>query len=289
MVSMTVAEMPASRTDDASTLAVLEHLALAAGRRIMEIYDAGLTVERKADSSPVTEADRAAERIILQGLRTAFPGIPCVAEEECAAGRAPAELGAAFFLVDPLDGTKEFINRRADFTVNIALVRAGAPELGVVLAPATGKMYSGRPGKAEEMDIGADFTIASRRPTAVRRDHRPPLIVASRSHRTAETDAYISGFDGAELVSVGSSLKFCLLASGKADLYPRFGRTMEWDTAAGDAVLRAAGGVTFTLDGKPLLYGKRNQAEDVDFANPWFLAGCDAAMRLPVRPNVFTN
>jgi 3'(2'), 5'-bisphosphate nucleotidase len=285
MVSMTAADMAADEADDAAKLAVLEHLALAAGRRIMEIYDAGLTVERKADSSPVTEADRAAERIILQGLRTAFPGIPCVAEEECAAGRAPAELGAAFFLVDPLDGTKEFINRRADFTVNIALVRAGAPELGVVLAPATGKMYSGRPGKAEEMDIGADFTIASRRPTAVRRDHRPPLIVASRSHRTAETDAYISGFDGAELVSVGSSLKFCLLASGKADLYPRFGRTMEWDTAAGDAVLRAAGGVTFTLDGNPLTYGKRNQLEDVDFANPWFIARCDGSM----RPIVFTN
>jgi 3'(2'), 5'-bisphosphate nucleotidase len=285
MALTTVVEMPASETDDASLLAVLEELALAAGRRIMEIYDAGLTVERKADSSPVTEADRAAEKIILQGLRTALPGIPCVAEEECAAGRAPAELGDTFFLVDPLDGTKEFINRRPDFTVNIALIRSGAPELGVVLAPATGRMYSGRLGGAEEMDIGADFTIASRRRITVRRDHRPPLIVASRSHRTAETDAYIARFENAEIVSVGSSLKFCLLASGKADLYPRFGRTMEWDTAAGDAVLRAAGGMTYTLDGKPLLYGKRNQAEDVDFANPWFLAGCGEL----VRPNVFTN
>jgi 3'(2'), 5'-bisphosphate nucleotidase len=251
---------------------VLEDLALAAGRRIMEICEAGVAAERKADSSPVTEADRAAEKIILEGIRRAFPGIPCVAEEECSEGRAPGDLGEAFFLVDPLDGTKEFINRRADFTVNIALVRRGAPELGVVLAPAIRKMYSGRPGGAEEADIGPGFAVASRRPIAVRRGHRPPVIVASRSHRTAETDAYIARFDGAEIVSVGSSLKFCLLASGKADLYPRFGRTMEWDTAAGDAVLRAAGGRTFTLDGKPLLYGKRNQAEDVDFANPWFIA-----------------
>jgi 3'(2'), 5'-bisphosphate nucleotidase len=289
MASMTVAEMPASRADDASILAVLEELALAASRRVMEIYDARPTVERKADSSPVTEADRAAERIILQGLRAAFPAIPCVAEEECAEGRAPGDLGEAFFLVDPLDGTKEFVNRRPDFTVNIALVRAGAPELGVVVAPAGGKMFSGRPGSAEEAEVGSDFNVFSRRPVAVRCEARPRLIVASRSHRTAETDAYIARFEDAEIVSVGSSLKFCLLAAGKADLYPRFGRTMEWDTAAGDAVLRAAGGMTFTLDGKPLLYGKRNQAEDVDFANPWFVAGCGRSIDHPLRPNVFTN
>jgi 3'(2'), 5'-bisphosphate nucleotidase len=271
---MTVTDKAMREADDMAKLAVLEHLALAAGRRIMEICDAGVTAERKADSSPVTEADRAAEKIILEGIRRAFPGIPCVAEEECSQGRSPGDLGETFFLVDPLDGTKEFINRRADFTVNIALVRHGAPELGVVLAPAARKMYSGRPGRAEEADTSADFTIASRQPVVIRRDHRPLLIVASRSHRTAETDAYISRFEGAEIVSVGSSLKFCLLASGRADLYPRFGRTMEWDTAAGDAVLRAAGGRTFTLDGKPLLYGKREQAEDVDFANPWFIVDC---------------
>ena len=290
MASMTAAEMSADEANDAAKLAILEDLALAAGRRIMEIYEAGVTAERKADSSPVTEADRAAEKIILQGIRAAFPGIPCVAEEETAEGRAPVELGEAFFLVDPLDGTKEFISRRPDFTVNIALVRAGAPELGVVFAPANGKMFNGRPGRAEETDIGSDFKVLARRSIAVRRDDRPRLIVASRSHRTAETDAYIARFKGAEIVAIGSSLKFCLLASGKADIYPRFGRTMEWDTAAGDAVLRAAGGSTFTLDGKPLCYGKRNQAEDVDFANPWFVAGCDSAMRSPsMRRNVFTN
>jgi 3'(2'), 5'-bisphosphate nucleotidase len=137
--------------------------------------------------------------------------------------------------------------------------------------------------------VAADFTAASRAPIRVRSDRDPPLIVASRSHRTAETDAYIARFDDAEIVSVGSSLKFCLLASGKADLYPRFGRTMEWDTAAGDAVLRAAGGMTSTLDGRPLPYGKRNQPQDVDFANPWFIACCDSLAAVPMQRNAFTN
>jgi 3'(2'), 5'-bisphosphate nucleotidase len=268
------AEVAISEIDDAAMLAVFQKLALAAGRRIMEIRDAGITAELKSDSSPVTEADRAAETIILEGLRHCFPRTPCVAEEECAGGRTPGDLGDAFFLVDPLDGTKEFVRGNTDFTVNIALIRDGAPELGLVFAPATGRMFSGRSGSAEEISVGQDFTIASRKAIAVRCDNDPPLIVASRSHRTAETNAYIARFKDAEIVSVGSSLKFCLLASGKADLYPRFGRTMEWDTAAGDAVLRAAGGQTFTLDGNPLAYGKRNQTEDVDFANPWFIAGC---------------
>lgn len=275
----------AERDADDAMLAMFERLALDAGRRIMEIYEAGVTAERKADSTPVTEADRAAERIILQGLRATYPAIPCVAEEECAEGRAPDALGQAFFLVDPLDGTREFVSRSTDFTVNIALVRGDAPQVGTVFAPAGGRMFSGRPGRAEEIGVAPDFTVASRSAIAVRHGANPPLIVASRSHRTAETDAFISRFRGAEIVSVGSSLKFCLLASGKADLYPRFGRTMEWDTAAGDAVLRAAGGMTSTLDGKPLTYGKRSQAGDVDFANPWFIAGCDRSL----RPNVFTN
>jgi 3'(2'), 5'-bisphosphate nucleotidase len=278
-----------SEADEAAMLAVFEELALAAGRRIMEIRAAGVTAELKPDSSPVTEADRAAEGIILEGLRRSFPGIPCVAEEECAGGRMPGNLGDAFFLVDPLDGTKEFVHGNTDFTVNIALIRDGAPELGVVFAPATGGLFSGRPGCAEEISVGPDSTVASRRAIAVRCGNNPPLIVASRSHRTAETNAYISRFKGAEIVSVGSSLKFCLLANGKADLYPRFGRTMEWDTAAGDAVLRAAGGLTFTLDGNPLVYGKRNQTEDADFANPWFVAGCGSLATAPMRRNVFTK
>jgi 3'(2'), 5'-bisphosphate nucleotidase len=238
----------------------------------MRVYRAGFEVDRKADASPVTEADRRAEEIILAGLRETFPAIPCVAEEEVSAGIAPADLGRAFFLIDPLDGTKEFVNRRTDFTVNIALVRDGVPEVGVVFAPCTGRLYSGRPGRAEFAEVDADFAASARRRIAARAGRAPLAVVASRSHNTPETEAYIASLRAAEIVSVGSSLKFCLVAAGEADVYPRFGRTMEWDTAAGDAVLRAAGGSTATLDGAPLAYGKRRQAHDADFANPHFIA-----------------
>ena len=258
--------------DDAAVLEVGERLALAAGRAIMEIYEAGFEVVSKADASPVTIADERAEAIILEGLRTAFPGVVCVAEEETARGILPAELGEEFFLIDPLDGTKEFVNRRPDFTVNIALVRAGAPEVGVVFAPCTGRLFAGRPGGAGLVEVDSSFHAGRRRPIAVRAGKPPLAVVASRSHNTPETDAYIAGLGKTEIVSVGSSLKFCLLAAGEADVYPRFGRTMEWDTAAGDAVLRAAGGTTVTLDGAPLAYGKRDQPHDSDFANPHFIA-----------------
>lgn len=245
----------------------------------MEIFHAGYAVDRKDDSSPVTEADHASERVILDGLRSAFPSIPCVAEEEAAAGILPADLGEAFFLVDPLDGTKEFIKRSGDFTVNIALVRNGAPEIGVVYAPSSKRFFSGGPGGAELIELDANDEVVARRPIRVRSGQAPLTIVASRSHLTPETDSFIRKIKSAEIVSVGSSLKFCLLANGEADIYPRFGRTMEWDTAAGDAVLRAAGGFTTTLDGKPLAYGKRNQPDDADFANPFFIArgGVDAS------------
>jgi 3'(2'), 5'-bisphosphate nucleotidase len=253
-------------------LDVFERLALAAGREVMRVFHAGCAVDRKSDASPVTEADRESEKIILAGLRAAFPDIPCVAEEEAAAGIMPTDLGEAFFLIDPLDGTKEFVNRRTDFTVNIALVRHGVPEVGVVFAPCTGRFVSGRPGRAESLEIDGDYQIVGRRPISVRTAAAPLAVVASRSHNTPETEAYIRDLGAAEIVSVGSSLKFCLLASAEADVYPRFGRTMEWDTAAGDAVLRAAGGTTRTLDGKLLAYGKRDQADDEDFANPHFIA-----------------
>ena len=262
----------AAASEDRAVLSVLERLALSAGSRIMEIFRAGCAVDRKDDASPVTEADRAAERIILEGLRAAFPDIPCVAEEEAAAGILPADLGNAFFLVDPLDGTKEFVKRSGDFTVNIALVRNGAPEIGVVYAPSGRRFFSGRPGRAELIELDAKDEVSARHAIRVRAGSGPLTVVASRSHRTPETDSFIGKVDAAEIVSVGSSLKFCLLANGEADLYPRFGRTMEWDTAAGDAVLRAAGGLTTTLDGKPLGYGKRNQPDDADFANPFFIA-----------------
>ena len=262
----------AAASDDAAVLAVFERLALSAGRKVMEVYHAGCAVDRKSDASPVTEADRASEKIILEGLRAAFPTIPCVAEEEASEGIVPPDLGTLFFLIDPLDGTKEFVNRNTDFTVNIALVRDGLPEIGVVYAPCSGRFFSGRPGLAELIEVDAKYEISGRRRIAVRAGTAPLTIVASRSHRTPETDSFIRNIEAAEIVSVGSSLKFCLLAAGEADIYPRFGRTMEWDTAAGDAVLRAAGGTTSTLDGRPLAYGKRNQAGDADFANPFFIA-----------------
>lgn len=265
------------RTDEA-ILALFEDLALTAGRAIMEVYESGFVADTKADSSPVTEADRAAERIILSGLRKRLDGVVCVAEEEVSGGTVPGDLGAEFILIDPLDGTKEFVGRKSDFTVNIAMVRSGAPVIGVVFAPARSAIYSGRPGRASRATVSADYRIEERVPIAVRAAARPPRIVASRSHRTAETDAFIARFPDAETVSVGSSLKFCLVAGGEADLYPRFGRTMEWDTAAGDAVLRAAGGTTCLVDGGAFAYGKRSQPDDVDFANPWFIAVADAAL-----------
>ncbi|TIW18836.1 MAG: 3'(2'),5'-bisphosphate nucleotidase CysQ [Mesorhizobium sp.] len=266
--SMTMAAV----SDDEAMLGVFERLALEAGREVMRVFHEGCAVDSKADSSPVTEADRESEKIILAGLRAAYPDIPCVAEEEVAAGIATPDLDGAFFLIDPLDGTKEFVNRRTDFTVNIALVRHGVPEVGVVYAPCTGRFFSGRPGKAEALEVDADYRITGRRPITVRAGGTPLAVVASRSHNTPETDTFIRDLGPAEIVSIGSSLKFCLLAAAEADVYPRFGRTMEWDTAAGDAVLRAAGGMTRTLDGQPLVYGKRNQVSDSDFANPHFIA-----------------
>jgi 3'(2'), 5'-bisphosphate nucleotidase len=251
---------------------VFERLALAAGEAIMAVYAGPIDVERKADASPVTEADRRAEAIILRGLRSEWPDIPCVAEEEVSAGKATEVGRNPFFLVDPLDGTKEFVNRREDFTVNIALVVAGVPVAGVVYAPARGELFSGAAGEASRATVGASGMVANRMAISVRDAAAPPVIVASRSHRTPETDAVIDRFAGAELVSVGSSLKFCLVAAGKADLYPRLGRTMEWDTAAGDAVLRASGGTTSTLDGQPLTYGKRLPGHADEFANPSFVS-----------------
>lgn len=258
--------------DDRTFLAEFERLALAAGRVIMDLYRSGTSVESKADDTPVTEADRAAETVILAGLRACAPAVSVVAEEETSAGRVPAALGSAFFLVDPLDGTREFVSRRDEFTVNIALVRDGEPVCGVVYAPARGMMCSGSPGHAEAVEISPEHAVRHRRTIRARAIAQPPVIVASRSHGTPETDAFIARHPGAEIVSVGSSLKFCLLAEGKADIYPRFGRTMEWDTAAGDAVLRAAGGRTLSVDGKPLVYGKRDLPGEADFANPHFVA-----------------
>ncbi len=260
-------------TLDASLLDALIAGALTAGRAVMEVYRGDFAVAAKGDASPVTEADERAERLILADLARVLPGVPVVAEEQVAAGEIPPRLGDRFVLVDPLDGTKEFISRNGEFTVNIAVVKGGRPVVGVVAAPALGEIYAGVVGAGSRHGtVGVDGTIRWR-DIAVRAAPTEGLVVlASRSHAGPETEALLSRLAVARRVSAGSSLKFCRVAAGEADLYPRLGRTMEWDTAAGDAVLTAAGGQVVGLDGRPLTYGKRDQASDVDFANPWFLA-----------------
>ena len=192
------------------------------------------------------------------------------AEESASAGNVPQSLDSRFFLVDPLDGTKEFVAGREDFTVNIALIENGVPIAGIVYAPARAVLYAGAGSAAYR--AGVHGHVEHRIPLDPQKQESPQRIVASRSHMTAQTEEWLGCRPDCSTVNIGSSLKFCLLAEGSADIYPRFGRTMEWDTAAGDAILRAAGGITETLDGKPLVYGKRNQADDEDFANPHFIA-----------------
>jgi len=237
----------------------LIYTAQRAGGAIMAIHAKGFAVRDKADASPVTAADEAAEKIILADLAELAPDIPVVAEESVAGGRIPA-VADRFFLVDPLDGTKEFIGQRDEFTVNIALIENGEPVLGVVLAPARRELFWGdvRAARAGHIDAEPDGTMPLLgTPLRARPVPRDGLIaVASRSHRSPETDAFLANYPVGEFRSIGSSLKFCLLAAGQADLYPRLGPTMEWDTAAGHAVLAAAGGSVTTLEGAPFRYGK---------------------------------
>jgi len=243
--------------------------ALEAGRAANRIYQGEFAVHTKEDDSPVTAADHAAEQIILRHLARCAPQVTVVAEEQCAAGNVPV-VGAEFFLVDPLDGTREFVQRRGEFTVNIALIREAAPALGVVYAPVTGQLFAGdvAAGHATRATLAPDHSAdPALHPIRVRALPAAGLTaVASRSHRSPETDAYLSHYAIAELVAVGSSLKFCLVAAGEADLYPRLGPTMEWDTAAGHAVLAAAGGQVIGPDARPLRYGKPQ------FRNSWFVA-----------------
>lgn len=245
-------------------------MAVQAGAVIMAVRAQGVHAREKADHSPVTEADEKAEAIILAGLAAHYPDVPVVAEEAASAGNIPQSLGARFFLVDPLDGTKEFVAGREDFTVNIALIENGVPVAGIVYAPARHALYAGAGRRAYRAEVGD--VVSSPMPLSRKPQSGPSRIVASRNHLNAETHDWLACRPECQTVNIGSSLKFCLLAEGKADLYPRLSRTMEWDTAAGDAVLRAAGGITETLDGKPLTYGKRNQPDDADFANPHFIA-----------------
>ncbi len=253
-------------------IAIFEQLALATGRDMLETFRAGPQARLKPDSSPVTLADERAEAQILAGLEHLCPGIPVVAEEAAAAGKAGTTGLSRFILVDPLDGTREFIGRRPEFTVNIALIEDGVPVAGVVYAPALGRAYVGSPEGAERLMVSETFSVTGRERITVRPPREKPVAVISRSHITPETMAWLAEEAIDHSVAIGSSLKFCLLAEGSADIYPRFGRTMEWDTAAGDAVLRAAGGTTETLDGLDLTYGKVHRSGTVDFANPDFIA-----------------
>ena len=244
---------------------LLEAIAVAcreAGESIMEVRARGFAVEQKSDLSPVTEADRAAEAILLEALARVAPGVPVIAEEEVAAGRIPAH-GDSYFLVDALDGTKEFVRGGDDFTVNVGLIVAGGPVLGVVLAPAYGRMHAGIMGDGAWMQN----LNGERVPIRTRALGEKMVAVASKSHFTQATTDYLEALQpDCGHVGTGSSLKFCILAEGCADIYPRLSPTSEWDTAAGHAVLLAAGGRCDGPDGTPLAYGK------AAFLNPAFVA-----------------
>ncbi|WP_299372219.1 3'(2'),5'-bisphosphate nucleotidase CysQ [uncultured Tateyamaria sp.] len=247
---------------------VIRKLALEAGDKIMEIYDADdFEVKSKSDDSPVTAADEAADALISEGLRAAFPDVMLVTEEQAA---THSTTGDTFLIVDPLDGTKEFVHRRGDFTVNIALVEGGVPTRGVVYAPAKGRMFftlsdgqSVEESGALDKDTMGDVTPIN----VAQSDNSALMVVASKSHRDQATDDYINKYNVKDMKSAGSSLKFCLVATGEADIYPRVGRTMEWDTAAGHAVLTGAGGKVVRFDNhETLMYGKET------YANPFFIA-----------------
>ncbi len=251
---------------------------LRAGAVEMSYFGAGVAVEHKADRSPVTVADREAEEMIVEALAAAAPGVPVVAEELAAAGRAPPT-GDAFFLVDPLDGTREFIHARREFTINIGLVMGGRPVFGLIYAPALGSLYA---------TLGADKAVAlhgiapSGDAAAIALDGgkilrtSPPdprglVVHESRSRASPNLGALFKHHKVRDRKQAASSLKFCLVAEGVSDIYAQFGETSEWDTAAGEAILVAAGGAVTTLDGAPLAYGPHGRG-GTGFANPPFLA-----------------
>ncbi len=248
------------------TLGLMEQigdLAKRAGNEIMKIYNTDFAVETKADSSPVTEADQIAEDLITRGIQEGLTAsYPIIGEEAFAAGKVPGTGSGPFWLVDALDGTKSFIQKNDEFTVNIALIESGQPVLGVVHAPALGDTYWGSRCGAFGEHKGEDTRMISCRQP----DKDGMVVVASRNHRSPELEDYIFGLNVKSSASAGSSLKFCLVATGAADIYPRLGRTMEWDIAAGHAVLVAAGGSVRKLDDTPMTYGKPG------FENPDFIA-----------------
>jgi 3'(2'), 5'-bisphosphate nucleotidase len=245
-----------------------------AGAAIMDIYRTKPEVRFKADNSPVTDADHAAEEIVIAALARLMPGVAVIAEEQVAAGRIPAA-GSDFFLVDPLDGTKEFLKFNGEFTVNIARVREGKAIFGLIYAPAKSDCYlTLDPGRAFRCALHPAHTPAQGSSYGFvpldgeRTGGRPFTAITSRSHPRPEAAAFLERLGNPARVALGSSLKFCMLARGEADVYPRFGPTSEWDTAAGQAILEAAGGSVLTADGEPLTYGKRERS----FVNSGFIA-----------------
>jgi 3'(2'), 5'-bisphosphate nucleotidase len=247
---------------------VFVEAALAAGAAILAFWRKDAPAQSKSDGSPVTQADLAANGVILERLRRAFPEIPVISEE---ADQPEAAKGAEWFiLVDPLDGTKEFLRGTEEFTVNIALIHRGAPVCGVVFAPAMGRIWTGCGAKARSGTLPVGATDAEKiawTGIGCRAEAEKPIAVVSRSHLDQATQDWLANHDCGSAPS-GSSIKFCLVAEGAADVYPRFGRTMEWDTGAGDAVLRAAGGRIETAQGAPFVYGKSQDG----YANPGFVA-----------------
>ncbi|PHR59231.1 MAG: 3'(2'),5'-bisphosphate nucleotidase [Robiginitomaculum sp.] len=259
---------------NAQQLEALISSVLAAGRVILEIRENGFTAEVKSDGSPVTEADRQAEQILLQTLAEQFVDIPVIAEEQVAAGILP-EPGDLFFLVDALDGTKEFVRGGCDFTVNIGLIEQGIPVFGIVYAPADGRIFVGAGANdAWQARINCREKNGNLKDKKLLQvmvaDPQNLRAVASKSHRDEQTNDWLREHNIRDVVSAGSSIKFCLLATAEADIYPRFGPTCEWDTAAGHAVLQCAGGQVTRIDGSAFLYGKAEQEKP--YLNPGFIA-----------------
>ena len=243
-------------------LEAVRAIAHEAGRRILDVYEREFKVEHKEDRSPLTEADRAAHEIITSQLEALTPDIPVLSEESAAVNYATRAGWKRFWLVDPLDGTKEFINRNGEFTVNIALIEGSRPVLGVVYVPVPAITYYACAGQGAYKQKGE----CAIQPVRVRRfDGGKPIVVASRSHAGPETEAFLRNLGEHDVVSMGSALKLCLVAEGAADVYPRLGPTMEWDTAAAQCVVEAAGGRVTDLNSQPLVYNKPS------LLNPWFL------------------
>jgi len=240
----------------------IANLAVDAGRAILEVYATDFDVQSKDDESPLTQADLASHRCIAAGLEALTPDIPIISEEEGLPSFEERGQWQRYWLIDPLDGTKEFVNRNGEFTVNIALIDSNRPIFGVVHVPVQDKTYIGCEGVGAELRDG-DSTHAIR---VAETSGQPLRIVGSRSHRGSSLDAFLEKVGESEMIPMGSSLKFCVVAEGRADIYPRLGPTSEWDTAAAQAVVEQAGGKVLELDGKPLSY---NAKEDI--LNPWFV------------------